>query len=157
MLKKSIILFCCTILFLTGCCWDPYADQRPADYGEATWVCQTDDFELWFRIDYSQQDYYIPEGELCKNEETYFCKFYFIQQTDQLLISVYPLKYKDYPDENRKRSAVLFEIIGTCKFSAESFEFYLDQSRSTGFDVGLEKLTFVRIAPETDPETPETE
>ena len=150
MLKKSIILFCCTILFLTGCCWDPYSNQRPFDYGEATWVCRTDDFELWFRVDYSIERYTQPEGELCKNGETYDCTFIFIHQTDQLHISVFS---KIDPAEKRKRPEFLFEIIGTCKFSADSFEFYLDQSRSTGFDVGLEKLTFVRIAPETDPET----
>ena len=74
-MKKIVILACCILLFLTGCNFDPYSDQRPTDYGNAIWAC--DEYNMWFCVDLEKEDYYNPEGELQINDDTYFCKFYF--------------------------------------------------------------------------------
>ena len=94
MFKKSTIVCCgfmviCAMIF-TSCMWDPYSDERPYDYGNATWICSTDDFTLWFDVDLEQEEYYDPEGGLVLDDTTYFCKYWFIHQTNQLTISVYP-------------------------------------------------------------------
>ncbi len=93
-MKRLVILVLCVIMCLTGCQFDPYSDQRPPDYGDALWVC--DEFDIWFIVDTEKEDYYYPEGELQIGDTTYFCKFYFIHQTNQLHISIYPFEYKSH-------------------------------------------------------------
>ena len=118
-MKRSVILIFCVLMFFTGCQFDPYSDQRPPDYGNAIWEC--DEFEMWFTVDTNKEDYYYPEGELQIKDTTYFCKFYFIHQTNQLHISIYPLEYASVPDELRDRNAVVGTIEGDCTFSDDSF------------------------------------
>ena len=138
-MKKTIILIC-TILLLTGCNFDPYSDQRPADYGDALWVC--DEYKIWFSVDLEKEDYYHPEGELDIKDNTYFCKFYFIHQTNQLHISIYPVEYANIPDKLRDRHAVIGSIEGECSFSSESFVFTIDYVSGDIFDGTMEEMTF---------------
>ena len=144
MVKKVLIICICTVMLLTGCQWDPYSDRRPFDYGEARWVCATDDYEISFNVDKELEDYCHPEGELVYNGESHFCKFYFIHQTNQLHISVYPIEYANLPDNERNRDRKLYDIIGTCEFSPKSFVFNIDKNRSTLLNEGENKLIFTR-------------
>lgn len=127
---------------LTGCQFDPYSDQRPPDYGNALWVC--DEFDIWFIVDTEKEDYYYPEGELQIDNTTYFCKFYFIHQTNQLHISVYPLEYAIVPDESRNRSAVVGTIEGDCIFSDDTFVFTIRTMDCDIFSTELTQLSFRR-------------
>ena len=137
MIKKLIILGCCMVLLLTGCNYDKYADKRPFDYGDALWSCSTDKCEIWFKVDTEQDEYYYPEGQITISDDTYFCKFYFIHQTNQLSICVYPDKFS--------QDDVIFEISGECDFSKESFTLHIDKSNDTLFDNTMKELTFSRI------------
>lgn len=129
-------------MLLTSCMYDPYSDQRPADYGEATWICY--EYDIWFNVDLEKYDYYCPEGELQINNNKYFCKFYFIHQTNMLSISIYPLEYADLPDDKRDRGAVLGDIDGDCTFSETSFTCFVTEMSGDIFDSKIEKMTFIR-------------
>ena len=148
MVKKLLTICICATMLLTGCQWDPYSDRRPFDYGEARWVCATVDYEISFNVDMDLEDYYHPEGELVYNEKNYFCKFYFIHQTNQLHISVYPYEFADIPDDERNREKILYEIIGECDFASDSFTFHIDKSRDTLWNGKVEKLVFLRMEKE---------
>ena len=143
-MKKVVILTCCILIFLTGCNFDPYSDQRPPDYGNALWVC--DEYNIWFVVDLEKKDYYDPEGELQSNDITYFCKFYFIHQTNQLHINVYPLEYANIPDASRDRNAVIGIIEGHCTFSDKSFIFTIDTISCDILDETTKALTFRKTA-----------
>lgn len=141
-MNRIVVLICCMLLLLTSCMSDPYSDQRPADYGEAKWVC--DDYNFWFCVDYEKDDYYDPEGELQIGDNRYFCKFYFIHQTNQLHISVYPIKYATVSYESLDREAMICSIEGDCDFSNDKFTFYINKVSGdiSGFDV--KETTFRR-------------
>lgn len=123
-MKRLVVLLFCVLMCLTGCQFDPYSNQRPSDYGDAIWTCG--EFNIWFVVDTKKEDYYYPEGELQNNGVAYFCKFYFIHQTNQLHINVYPLEYESVPDASRDRSAVVGTIKGECVFSNDSLVFKID-------------------------------
>lgn len=139
-MKKIVALVCCILMVLTGCNFDPYSEQRPPDLGDALWVCN--EYNIWFVVDSEKEEYYHPEGELKSNDNTYFCKFYFIHQTNQLQISIYPLEYATIPDEARDRNAVIGSIEGECKFSDESFILTVDKISGDILDVTVKNLTF---------------
>ena len=141
-MKKLVIVVFCILICLTGCQFDPYSDQRPPDYGNAFWLC--DEFNIWFVVDTEREDYYCPEGEIEIDDTAYFCKFYFIHQTNQLLISIYPLEYANIPDESRNRSAKIGTIEGECTFSENSFVFTIDAVKCDIFDEKPTQLTFQR-------------
>ena len=132
------------MLLLTACMFDKYSEKRPFDYGEAKWSCITDDYSLYFYVNLDKEDYYYPEGEIKLGESTYFCKFYFIHQTNQLSVSVYPLEYKDIPDEYRNREDILFELSGVCNFNPNSFTVCVDKPSDTLFNGEVEELIFLR-------------
>lgn len=142
-MKRLVILVLCVIMCLTGCQFDPYSDQRPPDYGDALWVC--DEFDIWFIVDTEKEDYYYPEGELQIGDTTYFCKFYFIHQTNQLHISIYPFEYATIPDASRDRSSAIGTIEGECIFSDDSFVFTIDTVKDNIFNETATQLTFQRI------------
>lgn len=142
MMKKVVILAFTILLLLTGCNFDPYSNQRPADYGDALWVC--DEYNIWFCVDLEKEDYYDPEGELRIDDTTYFCKFYFIHQTNQLHISIYPLEYATISDEARDRGARIGEVKGECTFSNESFILAIDSISSNIFDDTVKEMIFMR-------------
>lgn len=153
MIKKSTIVCCFMIIcsiFFTACMWDPYSDKRPFDYGNAEWICSTDAITLWFDVDTEQEEYYYPEGGLILGDTTYFCKYWFIHQTNRLIISVYPWEYKDIPDENRDNDSILFELDGDCDFSSDLFTFNIDTSTDDIFNGTIDKLTFIRTESEND-------
>lgn len=133
------------MLLFVGCNFDPYSGKRPFDYGESMWMCITDDYSVSFNVDLETKDYYYPEGELSKENITYFCKFYFIHQTNQLSILVYPLEYKDILDDERNREAVLFELNGECDFNPNSFTVNLEESKNILFNQKVEKLEFKKL------------
>ena len=139
-MKKVVILLCCVIIFLTSCNFDPYSDKRPTDLGNALWKC--DKYKIWFVVDSEKKDYYKPEGELQCNDSTYFCKFYFIHQTNQLHINVYPLEFATIPDEDRDRSSLIGSIEGECSFSDDSFVFTIDTMSGNVLDETVNELTF---------------
>lgn len=141
-MKKLVIVVVCILLCLTGCQFDPYSNQRPTDYGDAFWLC--DEFNIWFVVDSKREDYYFPEGELKIDDTTYFCKFYFIHQTNELHISIYPLEYATLADESRDRNAVVGTIEGKCTFSEDSFVFAIDAVKCDIFDKKPTQLTFLR-------------
>lgn len=118
---------------LTGCNSDPYSDQRPTDYGDALWEC--DEFDIWFIVDTEKEYYYYPEDKCRFGDTTYFCKFYFIHQTNKLQISIYPLDYATIPDEARDRNAVFGSIEGCCEFSDKSFILTIDKISSNTLDI----------------------
>jgi len=120
---------------------DPYSGKRPFDYGDATWIC--DEYNIWFRVDMQKEDY-DPQGKIQLNDNTYFCKFYFIHQTNQLSISVYPLEYENILDTERDRAFILAELHGECEFSKDSFVLFVDKTRDTVFDGKVDKMIFVR-------------
>ncbi len=125
MAKIGVFLSCCVMILLTGCNFDHYSNQRPPDYGNAIWEC--DEYNIWFAVDLEKEDYYAPEGELQIKDTTYFCKFYFIHQTNQLHISVYPSEFANIPDASRNRNAVIGNIEGKCIFSDSSLIFTIDK------------------------------
>jgi len=139
-MKKVVILLCCVLIFLTSCNFDPYSDKRPTDLGNALWNC--DKYKIWFIVDSEEEDYYMPEGELQSNGTTYFCKFYFIHQTKQLHINVYPLEFATIPDEDRDRSLLVGSIEGECSFSDDSFVFTIDTMSGNVLDETVNELTF---------------
>lgn len=141
-MKKAGVLICCFLVLLTGCTYDPYSDQRPFDYGESKWIC--DEYDIWFYINPEKEDYYYPEGELRLEGNEYFCKFYFIHQTNQVAISVYPLEYAAIPSAERDCNSTLAELHGDCSFSEEFFTLFVDSERDTIFHGKVEKLTFFR-------------
>lgn len=143
-MKKWVVLISCVLMCLTGCQFDPYSNQRPPDYGDAIWACN--EFNIWFVVDTEKEDYYFPEGEFQINDSTYFCKFYFIHQTNQLHINIYPLEYESIPDEFRDRGAVIGTIEGECDFSSDSFVFTIDTITGDTLDKTLTQLTFRRSA-----------
>ena len=145
MVKKLLIICICSMMLLTSCQWDPYSDRRPFDYGEARWVCATDDYEISFNVDMELEDYCYPEGEIVYNGKNYFCKFYFIHQTNQLHINIYPYEFADIPDDERNREKILYEIIGECDFAPDSFTLHIDKSRDTLWNGKVEKLVFLRV------------
>ena len=140
-MKKAasvLLIFC--LLVLLSACTDPFSGKRPADYGNAVWMCE--EYEASFCIDTSKDDYYDPEGEFKIGEETYFCKFYFIDQTDQLHISVYPIEYASLPDDSRNRDAVLASIKGRCEFSSSSLIFTVERITDNVLALDIERMTF---------------
>ena len=141
-MKKLVILVFCILVCLTGCQFDPYSGQRPTEHGDAFWVC--DEFNIWFAVDTEREDYYEPEGELKIDDTTYFCKFYFIHQTNQLHISIYPLEYATIPDSSRDRNAIIGTVKGECTFSDDSFVFTIDAVKGDIFDEKPTQLTFQR-------------
>ena len=141
-MKRLVILIFCVLICLTGCQFDPYSDQRPPDYGNALWVC--DELDIWFIVDTEKDDYYFPEGELQIDNMTYFCKFYFIHQTNQLQISIYPLKYAIVPDESRDRNAMVGTIAGDCTFSDDTFVFMIHTIDGNILDPTMTQLNFRR-------------
>lgn len=141
-MKKLVVVVFCILICLTGCQFDPYSDQRPSDYGDAIWLC--DEFNIWFIVDTEQDDYYYPEGELQINDTTYFCKFYFIHQTNELHISIYPFEYATIPDASRDRNAIIGTIKGECVFSDDSFVFEFYTIEGDIFDEIATQLTFRR-------------
>ena len=144
-MKKIVILICCVLMYLTSCQFDPYSDQRPPDYGNALWVC--DEYNMWFLVDSNKKDYYDPEGELQINNTAYFCKFYFIHQTNQLHINIYPLEYATISDASRDRDAVIGSIEGECIFSEKSFVCSIDAIRGDIFNEDTKQLTFQKTTP----------
>ena len=132
----------CVLICLTGCQFDPYSDQRPPDYGNALWVC--DELDIWFIVDTEKDDYNLPEGELQIDNMTYFCKFYFIHQTNQLQISIYPLEYAIVPDESRDRNAMVGTIAGDCTFSDVTFVFMIHTIDGNILDPTMTQLNFRR-------------
>ena len=143
-MKKTVILTCFVLLLLTSCNFDPFSEQRPPDLGDAIWMC--DEYDIWFVVDSKKDDYYAPEGEMQIHNTTFFCKFYFIHQTNQLHINVYPLEYATIPDTSRDRSAVVGNIEGECTFSKESFVFTIDTTSGNVLDETVEKLTFQKTS-----------
>ena len=141
-MKRLVVLIFCVLMCLTGCQFDPYSDQRPPDYGNALWAC--DEFDIWFIVDTETEDYYYPEGELQIGNTTYFCKFYFIHQTNQLHISIYPLEYANCSDESRDRSVVVGTIEGDCTFSDDTFVFTIHTMDGDIFDTTRTQLIFRR-------------
>lgn len=140
-MKRFVVLIFCALMCLTGCQFDPYSGQRPHDYGNALWVCN--EFDIWFIVDTEKEDYYFPEGELQIGNATYFCKFFFIHQTNQLHISIYPLEYANISDEYRDRSAMIGSVEGDCIFSDDSFVFTIDTTiEGNIFDETPAQLTF---------------
>ena len=148
-MKKFVIFFFCVLMCLTGCQFDPYSNQRPSDYGDAVWTC--DEFNIWFVVDTKKECYWEPEGELQNNGVSYFCKFYFIHQTNQLGINVYPLEYESVPDASRDRNAVVGTIEGECIFSDDSFVFKIDTVTGILYGKIPTTLTFWRSAIEETP------
>ena len=146
MIKKIIILcICCALLCLTGCNYDKYTDKRPTDFGNALWICSTENYNIWFNVNTEEEEYYNPKGEITIDGNTYFCKFYFIHQTNQLHISVYSLEYRDASDDKLYDSNALFQIKGECDFSFDSFTFNIDKSNDTLFDSSVKSLVFLRV------------
>lgn len=141
-MKKIVVLICCVVCLLTGCAYDPYSNKRPFDYGEATWVGKEAD--ICFFIDLKKEDYYYPEGYLQLNDNKYFCKFYFIHQTNRVSVSVYPPKYINIPDVKRDRDSVLAEFDGECEFFKDHLIVYIDKTSDTVFNGEIEELTFYR-------------
>lgn len=142
-MKKAVILVCLFLVLLTGCISDPYSNKRPFDYGEAKWVCE--EHNIWFCVDMKKEDYYYPEGEVQLDGNTYFCKFYFIHQTNQVSISVYPLEYATIPDTERDRCKILAELDGDCSFSKESLTIFVETESDTIFNKKIDSLTFLRV------------
>ena len=145
MIKKIIILCICALLCLTGCNYDKYTDKRPTDFGDTLWLCSTEKYNVWFSVNTEEEEYYTPKGEITIDGNTYFCKFYFIHQTNQLHISVYSLEYRDASDDKLYDSNALFQIKGECDFSSDSFTFNIDKSNDTLFDSSVKSLVFLRI------------
>lgn len=141
-MKRLVVLVSCVLICLAGCQFDPYSDQRPPDYGDALWVCN--ELTIWFIVDTEKEDYYYPEGEFQNNDATYFCKFYFIHQTNQLHISIYPVEYATIPDASRDRNAIIGTIEGECIFSDDSFLFKIDAMKGDIFDETATQLSFQR-------------
>jgi len=139
-MKKIFVFVCCLTIILSGCMWDPYSEKRPFDYGNATWTCE--EYDIWFCVDTEKEDYYCPEGELKLEEHTYFCKFYFINQTNQLSIAVYPYSFASISDNYRDRNEIIAEISGECKFSEKAFTLYLNTEQDTIFNETVKQLTF---------------
>ena len=144
-MKKTVILFCSVLLFLTGCFYDPFSGQRPADYGEAKWAC--DAYNIWFFVDFEKDDPCDPEGELTVGDTTYFCKFYFIHQTNQLHISIYPLEYATLSDDARDRDAIVGSIVGECDFSETLFVYTVEQTDGHIFKEPIKEMTFLKTTP----------
>lgn len=142
-MKRLVILVLCVIMCLTGCQFDPYSGQRPHNYGDALWA--SDEFDIWFIVDTKKEDYYYPEGELQIGNTTYFCKFYFVHQTNRLLISIYPIEYATVPDASRDRNAVVGSICGDCTFSEDLFVFKIDTMEGNIFGNTTTQLTFSRL------------
>jgi hypothetical protein len=142
LMKKTAVLFCSVLLFLTGCFYDPFSGQRPADYGEAKWSC--DAYNIWFLVDFEKDDPSNPEGALTAGETTYFCKFYFIHQTNQLHISIYPPEYASLPDDARDRDAIVGSMEGECDFSETFFVYTVEKNTGHIFEEPIKKMTFLK-------------
>lgn len=143
-MKKTVVLLCSLLLFLTGCFYDPFSGQRPADYGEAKWTC--DAYNIWFLVDFEKDDPSNPEGALTAGDTTYFCKFYFIHQTNQLHISIYPPEYASLPDDARDRDAIVGSIEGECDFSETLFVYVVKKTTGHIFEEPIKEMTFSKTA-----------
>ena len=147
MTKRKLWIFCLLLSFLllTGCMYDPFSGERPFDYGEGVWTCKTEDYEIGFEVDFEREDYYYPEGILQRNDEMFLCKFYFVHQTNRLLLSVYPMEYKDVSDELRDRNDMVMELAGDCDFSEDSLVVHIEKETDTVFGGTVDTLTFLHI------------
>lgn len=118
---------------------DPYYGERPYDYGNAKWVC--DSYNVWFEIDVSNEDIRRQKGEIEIDGVVYPCIILFAMQTDIVDI------YIDYPLE-----ALLFNaaemnngiIAGECDFSPETLVIHVDREKDTLLNGKYETLTFHR-------------
>lgn len=141
-MKRAGVFLCCILTLLITCACDPYSGKRPFDYGRATWICE--EYSIWFCVDMEQEDYYYPKGKIQLNGNIYFCKFYFIHQTNQVSISVYPLEYENISDAALDTNFMFGELHGECKFSEDSFVLFVDEARDTVFDGRVDQMIFVR-------------
>ena len=139
---KRLFLLVCALLLLSSCNFEPYSGERPTDYGKALWSCEA--YRIWFFVDPEKEDGADPEGELQVEDTVYFCKFYFIHQTNQLYISIYPIEYKNIPDTARDRSRMLGEIEGECSFSDTSFVYRIENVQGDVFDKAVKEMIFQR-------------
>lgn len=144
MMKRLVILVFSLIPLLTSCNFDLYSDQRPYDYGDALWSCG--EYNIWFRVDSTKEDWYEPEGEVQIGDEMYLSKFCFINQTNQLEVLIYPIEYATIPDDLRSRNAVLGRIEGMCDFSSQSFVFVVEKITGKVFsnNINVKEMTFQR-------------
>ena len=136
---KKISLCVCIIfilVFLNGCNFDPYSDERPYDYGDAKWVCE--ELNAWFIVDSTQEDYYRPEGKIEINGTLFPCKLYFVHQTNSVFLVILESDYLD------TKNTEIGEIYGDCTFSEEKLIIHVTPEEDTLFNGQYEKLTFVR-------------
>lgn len=147
---KRMAIFCCALVLcflMAGC--DPYAEQRPGELGEATWTCKEKDLVFRFNVDSSQSNLFFLDGEFVRGDEAFFCKFYFIFQTNRLFI--------DVQTDKHTTDGVLAELDGNCDFSPDSFVMHINKIEGDFFeelgDKLPDELTFIR----TDLETSDTD
>ena len=133
MIKKlnlSLCLFFAALL-LSSC--DPYSGQRPVDYGDAEWISETP--EIYFAVDTAMDEYYYPLGRIMVDDTEYLCKFWFVHQTNQLIISV-------YMDQKATPETCVGEIKGDCDFFSDHFIMYIDSD--TVFDGQYNSIVFYK-------------
>ncbi len=147
---KRMAVFCCALVlcFLAAGC-DPYSGQRPFELGEYTWICQEGNYVFRFDSHPEKEDPNVLDGELAYGEETFFCRFIFIGQTNRLSILIWKDKYSAKYDST--------ELYGYCDLSPDSFVIHtewIDGDFFEEFDDKLpDELTFIR----TDLETSDTD
>ena len=98
-------------------------------------------------MDFEKDDPCNPEGELTVGDTTYFCKFYFIHQTNQLHISIYPLECAPLPDDARDRDAIVGSIVGECDFSETFFVYTVEKIDGHIFKEPIKEMTFLKTTP----------
>ena len=132
---------------MAGC--DPYSGQRHFELGEYTWICKEGGYV--FRFDSHPEKSYpsFLDGELVRGDETFFCRFVFIGQTNRLFI--------DVQTDKHTADGVLAELDGDCDFSPDSFVMHINKIEGDFFeelgDKLPDELTFIR----TDLETSDTD
>ncbi len=133
-MKRILSLFCLLLLvFLSSCMWDPYADKRPVDYGDAIWA--SEDPEIYFTVDTSSEQYYYPIGYVLIDDKQYLCNFSFIHQTNRLIIYV-------FDGDTVIPDGWIGQIDGNCDFSPDSFVMHIEED--TVFAGKYESITFYK-------------
>lgn len=134
MRKISVLLaviICCVVL--SSCNFDPYYGKRPIDYGAAKWVCEEP--EAIFIVDPEAEDYYSPKGEVCWNDEALPIQFFFVHETNRVLVH-------EIVAENSDKEPLEFD--GDGEFSEYEFIMHIDKEKDTFFEGQYDTLTFKR-------------
>lgn len=125
-------------LLTAGC--DPYSGQRPFELGAAAWTCQEGDDVFRFDSDPEKEYPAQIDGEFVRGDESVYCRFVFIGQTNRLFIERLPDKYAT-------REHALAVLDGHCDFSPDSFVMHIDKTEGDFFEGVGDELTFIRTDP----------